>query len=292
MRKISRFALGLSLTVTCACLSAAQDSPSASIPKILQIQREYVKPGKAGLAHEKTESLFIAAMHHAKWPTHYLGMTSLSGKNRALFFTNYDSLEAMQKDGDAAGKNPTFTAEIDHATVVDGELLDETDSGVFRFHEEMSLRPRPDLSVARYMEILTFHVRVGKQKEWSELVNLAKDGYGKGVPEAHWGMFEQLFGGDGGTYILLIARKNLTEIDKGLGDDKLFAAAMGEDGMKKFNELYAATVESTQVQLFAFNANMSYVDDSWIKADPAFWTPKAPGASKAKPAAAEKAAKP
>jgi hypothetical protein len=292
MRKVSKFMLGVSLTVTCACLSAAQDSPSASIPKILEIQREYVKPGKSGLAHQKSESLFTQAMSRAKWPTYYIGMTSLSGKSRALFFTSFSSFDAWEKDSAAVAKNATLSAALDHASMVDGELLDEADQGIFVFHDEMSLRPKPDLSAMRFMELIVFKVRPGKEKEWSELVKLAKDGYEKGVPDSHWGMFEQVFGGEGGTYLLLIAHKSLSEVDKGLGNDKQFADAVGEGGMKKFSELIAASVESTQQQLFAFDAHMSYVPEAWSKSDPDFWKPKAAAPAKAKPAADDKAAKP
>jgi hypothetical protein len=37
----------------------------------------------------------------------------------------------------------------------------------------------------------------------------------------------------------LISHKTLAEIDKGFANDKQFEAAMGEDGMKKFGDLYA-----------------------------------------------------
>jgi hypothetical protein len=71
-------------------------------------------------------------------------------------------------------------------------------------------------------------------------------------------------------------------------DDKKFAAALGEDGMKKLDELFGASVDSSQEQLFAINPRMSYVADEWTKADPDFWKPKAVAA----PAAEDKKAKP
>jgi hypothetical protein len=195
MRKFSSYVVGLALAVTCVYASAAQEKAgSASVPKVLQITREYVKPGKAGMAHEKAESAFVDAMRRAKWPTYYIGMTSLSGKARALFLTSYESFDAWQKDTDTLEKNATLSMSLERAYMADGELLDSVDQGVFYFHEEMSLRPRPDLSQMRYLELNAFHVRPGKDKEWTEVVKMAKAGYEKGVPEAHWGMFEQVYG--------------------------------------------------------------------------------------------------
>ena len=290
MNKVSRCLVGLSLVVGCSSTVLAQGN--APVPKVLQITREFTKPGKAGMAHDKTESLFVQAMEKAKWPTHYLGMTSLSGKQRALFLTDYASFEAWEKDTLAVAKNTTLANALERAGVVDGELLDSMDQGVFIFREDQSLRAMADISHQRYLEISAYHVRPGHIAEWNELVKMVKAAYETGVPGSHWGMYEQKYGGDGGTFLVLTSRKTLAEVDQAPQMDKQFAAAMGEAGMKKFIELIASSIESSQHQLFAFNPKMSYVEESWIKADPDFWKPKAPAAPAAAPAAGEKKAKP
>jgi len=272
MKKFNRFALGLCVAGTFVFAAAAQDS-SASIPKVLQITREYVKPGKAGMVHETTESVFVSAMRKAKWPTNYIGMTSLSGKSRALFLTSYPSLEAWQKDSDAVQKNEGLSATTDSAYMADGALLDSMDQGVFYFQEEMSLRPRADLSQFRYMEVSSYHVKPGKEKEWAEVVKIVKTTYEKSIPDAHWGMFEMLYGGEAGTYLVLSGHKSLAEIDQSFGQGKAFEAAVGEEGMKSLDQKFGDCVDVVQHQLFAFNPHMSYVKDEWIKADPDFWKP-------------------
>jgi len=292
MNKFSRTLLAVSLGVTCSCVVAAQDKPA--IPKVLALTREFTKPGKAGMVHDKAEGAFVQAMARAKWPTHYIGMTSMSGKMRALFMTQYESFEAWEKDNQAVEKNTTLSASLDRASMADGELLDSMDQGVFVFNEELSLRPRPDLSPFRYLDISAYHVRPGHNKDWTEIVKMVRNGYEKAVPDAHWGVFAQHYGGDGGTYLILTARKSLSEVDRGFLDSKQFQAAMGEDGMKKLAELVAAAIESSQHNLFAFNPRMSYVADDWIKNYPDFWKPKAAAApaAAAKPASEDKKAKP
>jgi hypothetical protein len=276
MNKLSRFLLGLSLVLTCSCITAAQEKSQAnpSIPRVLQITREFTKPGKAGFVHDASESAFVQAMARAKWPTHYLGMTSLSGKQRALFLTSFASFEAWEKDNAAVQKNSTLAPAIEAASVADGAQLDSIDHAVFGFNDEMSLRPLADLSQMRYMEVSLYHVRPGHGREWNEAVKMVKAAYEKGVPGSHWGMFEQVYGGDGGSYLVLTARKTLAEVDHGFQvENKQFETAMGADGMKKLDELVAASVESDQHQLFAFNPHMSYVAEEWVKADPDFWKP-------------------
>jgi len=280
MNKFSRVLFAVSLGITCICIVTAQDKPA--IPKVLAITCEFTKPGKAGMVHDKAESAFVQAMTRAKWPTHYTGMTSLSGKQRALFLTQYESFEAWEKDTQATQKNTALSAALDRAFMSDGELLDSLDQGVFVFNEEQSLRPRADLSQMRYLEISAYRVRPGHDGEWRELVKMVKAAYEKAVPESHWGIFDQVFGGEGDVHLVLISRKSLAEVDHGAEEDKLFAAAMGEKGMKKLDELVAASVESSQHNLFAFNPAMSYVPDEWIKSAPDFWKPK-PTAMPAKP---------
>src|SRR5262245_11896893 len=98
MNLLSRTLLSVSLATGCCAIAPAQDQSSGSIPKVLQITREFTKPGKSGAVHEKAESAFVQAMARAKWPTNYIGMTSLTGKQRALFLTRYESFADWEKD--------------------------------------------------------------------------------------------------------------------------------------------------------------------------------------------------
>jgi hypothetical protein len=286
MKRISPIVLGLSLAVAGSLLSAAQEmSSQASIPKVLQITREFIKPGKSGMVHDRSESNFVQAMARAKWPTHYIALGSLSGKSRALYLTQYGSFEAWEKDNAAVAKNATLSSELDRAEMTDGELLDSFDQAVGYYNEELSYRARTDLSQARFMEISVYNVRPGHGKEWRDLVKMVIDGYQKAGTSAHWATFEMVYGRDGGTFIVLSSSKSLSEIDTNFAEDKQFMAAMGEDGMKKLEDLVGSAVEHSDHELFSINARQSYPPDEWVKADPAFWRPKPAMAAAAKPAA-------
>lgn len=291
MKRFTEYLLVSSLLLGGVGTAAAQDQPQGTMPpKVLNIAREFVKPGKAGASHEKTESAFVQAMRGAKWPTHYLAVDSLSGKSRSLFITAYDSFEAMEKDTMAEQKNAVLAAALDRAGVADGELLSETDAGDFAFREEYSLRPKSDIPHMRYFEITVFHVRQGHDKDWDSLVKMYMAAYEK-IPDVHWVTYEAIYGQDAGTFIVFNPMKSASEIDRGLGEGKQFEAAMGEEGMRKLNELTAAAVESSQTNLFIFNPRESYVSDDWVKADPDFWRPKTAQAAGAKKSEKKPAAK-
>jgi hypothetical protein len=261
-------------------VSAQQDGMNGP-PKVLVIQREYLKPGKAGNIHVKSESAFVQAMAAAKWPTYYFAMDSLSGPSRSLFFTGFPSFEAWEKDTWAARKNATLSAALDHAAYADGELLSEYDQNVLALREDLSLNTG-NLMGKRYMEISRFVVRPGHAREFEELAKLYVDGYKKSVPEANWATFEMMYGVDtGGVFLVISPLKSLAETDRGMGDSKKFSKAMGESNMKKLSELTAVCIESSQTNLFEFNPKNSYPPPEWIKAEPDFWKPKVITAKKA-----------
>jgi len=281
--------IGLGLVLTLLSVGAgtvvAQDY-AMTPPKVLVLQREFVKPGKSGAPHARTESAFVQAMTAAKWPTHYLGMDSMSGPSRSLFATGYDSFAAWEKDNLAVQKNATLSAALDRAAVTDGELLNSYDSSALVYREDLSLRPNINIAQMRYFEIIRFKVRQGHDADWEALVKMYIDAYNKATPDAHWATYQSLYGVDnGGVYVVFNGMKSLSEVDNGIGDSKKFAAQLGEDGMKKLMELTAASVEEMQTNLFMFNPKMSYVSDGWVKADPGFWKTKM-AAPVAKPAAA------
>ena len=273
MKRLTGLLAGLSVAVTGLGVAAAQEAMGP--PKVLVIQREFLKPGHGGTIHERSESAFVRAMTAAKWPTHYFALEALSGPSRALFLTGYPSFAAWEKDNQDTAKNATLSAAIDKAALADGDLLTSYDQGVFMFNDEGSLRAgTADVPRSRYFEISVFRVRPGHRKEWEELVKLYREGYEK-VPNAKWALFESVYGVDnGGMYLVFNPMKSLTEVEEGYADEKKFVDAMGADNMKRLGELTASCIESQQTNLFRFAPKMSYPLDSWVKEDPEFWKPK------------------
>lgn len=218
-----------------------------------------------------------------------LAVSSITGRPRVLFLTGYDSFAAWEKDVLATQKNATLSAALDRAAVADGELLSDYDSSALVYSDEYSLRSAVDIPHMRYFEISLYRVRPGHDDDWDKIVKMVKAAYEK-IPDVHFATYYAQYGQEGTTYVVFTPMKSAAEVDQSFAQDKQFMANMGEDGMKKFSELLAASIEFSQHNLFAFSPSMSYVDDEWIKADPDFWKPKASAAPKKaaeKPATAQ-----
>jgi hypothetical protein len=289
MKKITVLCIGLCLLFLASNIASAQDADSATTPppKVLVIIREFLKPGRAGSIHQRSESGFVHAMTAAKWPTHYFAMDSLSGPSRSLFFVGYPSFEAWEKDNLATQKNASLSAAIDRVSMTDGDLLSQYESSTSVFREDMSLRAAVSIAQMRYFEITQFVVRPGHEKDWEALVKIYVDGYGKAVPDAHWATFERVYGAStnpgGGAFIVINPMKSLAEVDSSFADGKKFESSLSDSEKRKMAELTAACVDSVQTNLFAFDPKESYAPDEWIKAD-SFWKPKMAAAPATKPA--------
>jgi hypothetical protein len=250
----------------------AQEDGVNGPPKVLVIQREFTKPGKGGALHEKTEAVYLHAMAAAGAKPRYLAMVSLSGRSRALFFSGYSSLAAWEEENKDVASNTALSAALDRANVADGDLLSETSESVWVRRDDLSLNAGNLLGV-RYMEIRQFLVRPGHAREWDELVKLVMAGY-NGVPQMNWVTFESQYGPEGHAFLIITRLKSMADADQMLGQDKGFAEALGEGGLKKLAGLEASCLESEQTNLFQITPKMSYPPEAWVKAEPSFWKPK------------------
>jgi hypothetical protein len=288
MKKAVTVLLGACLCIGAVTVAVAQENAAGKDmpPKVLVVNREVLKPGKGGSPHERTESAFVRAMAAAKEPTHYLGMDSLSGPSRSLFFTGYGSFADWEKDALATQKNATLAAALDRAEVSDGDLLQSYETSVFVLRDDLSLNLGTDLAHDRYFEIGVFHVKPGHDDDWSAIMKLVKDAYAK-LPDIQWAMYQRAYGGSSGYYIYITPMKSASEIDRNFANGPKFDEAIGKEGMKRLNDLMAQSVDEVESNLFALNPAISYVGPEMIKADPTFWKPAPSGEPKK---VAEKAA--
>ena len=252
-------------------MANAQDSqPNLSPPNVLVVQREMVKPGMAGMAHQKSESAFVQAMQKAKSPDHYFAATSMSGPSRALFFIPYDSFADWEKSNAAMTNESTLAADFDSAMEADGKLLSSFSTMVFRYEPDLSISPNVDLAQMRFMEITVIDIKPGHEAEWKELAKLHNEVYGQ-VPNTHFAMWEEYFGNDGGVYIATSPMKSLAELDERHTAAKKVWAGTSDDKKKKMSDLEASSFASVHTNLYSMDPKMSYAPDRWKTASPDFW---------------------
>jgi hypothetical protein len=273
--KFSPIVLGLSLAVAGIFPAAAQDAstPTASTPKYLQVIVEYPKPGKGGLAHDKTEGAFVQAMRKAKFPLHYTAYNAISGRARAIYlgaFNSFDELQQANKIYDA----PAVASEFERINVADGDLLNEAHTLIFSSDPELSYHSKTPGPQNRYLEADIVQIRPGHGKDFEDLMKLYMAAFDKAGTTQHWGAYRTEYGESIGEYVFLTASNSEAEIDQRFSEDPKIGAALSDDDKKKIRELRAASIETERVELYSVNPAQSYVTDDYIQADPGFWKPK------------------
>jgi hypothetical protein len=287
MKMFCPILLGLSLTVAGITPAPAkgQSMNGASAPKYLQVIVEYTKPGKGGLAHDKTESAFVQTMVKAKFPIHYTAYNSLTGQARAIYLSAFDSLDEMDKASKVL-EAPAIAPAYERVNVADGELLESNKSLIFESVPELSFHSKKPGPENRFLQAQVLLIRPGHSQEFEDLVKMVTAADEKVGSSAHWGAYRLRFGDQTGTYVLLTAANSMADFDQIFGETPKYMASLSDGDKKKMNELRAAAIESGHYELYSINPAQSYVDDDWIKADPKFWKPKATAAPAANPAAA------
>jgi hypothetical protein len=280
--------LVLSLAVASTLPAAAQDSSTAGdgTPKYLQVIVEYSKPGKGGLAHDKTEGAFVQAMRKVKFPLHYTAFNAISGRGRTIYLTPFNSFEEMQnayKIYDA----PAVASEFDRINAADGELLQEARALIFSSDPDLSYHSRRPSPKGRFLEADIFSVKPGHGKEFSDLVKEYTSLLDKVGSSQHWGAYRLEYGESVGEYVFLTSSDSQAEIDQRFAEDPKLIAALTDEDKKRIRELRAAAIESERVELYTVNPTQSYVADEWIAADP-FWKPKSAGPATTAAAKADK----
>ena len=269
----------------CLCIGGVSGLPNANAqeaaakstppPKVLVMDVEWLKPGKGGSVHQKSESAFIQAAEKAKSPQHYVAMQALSGPPRSLFVFSYDSFAAMEKEHQEEVANTSLSADIDQAYAADGELLSSMARNIFTLRDDLMPEPGVAIGTMRYMQITRVTVRPGHQGEWEEYLKMLRSTLDKAEPGRHIALYQSAYGWEnGGVWLLMTPMKSLSEVDEADANAAKFREAMGDTNMKHYRELAGAAVESSQRNLYAFDPAMSYASDQMVNADPTFWKRK------------------
>jgi hypothetical protein len=243
-------------------------------PPLLLIMREEVKPGHEA-PHAVTESAWARALAKGKSTDHYLGMTSMTGPMEAWFLAGYANFAQWESKRAELDHNPAFKKEVDKIALDDAEHVTGGRNFLGTFRKDLSFGPDVEIGKMRYFRIRTFRIKQGQNKAFEEGVKTALAAYEKSHYPASFAFYEIAAGTGSPTFIVLRPMKSLAEMDATAAAEKAFQEALGEDGRKAMQKVFADTVNVVENQLFAFSPKLSYPGPATIASDPAFWTVKA-----------------
>ncbi len=275
MQSYARIGAIAALTLVVAAPAFAQVAPPAP-PRILQIAREEVRPGK-GAAHAANEAAWGAAFVKGQAPITWLAMRSIAGPSEVWFLTGWESWADREKADKALEANAALTAEDDKYSTLDGDNLSRTSTIFANYRPGLSYQPGVDLTKMRYMAVDVVRVKPGQGAAFAEAWRMMVEAHKTAKMNEHWAVYSVNAGMADGTYFFMYPSATLAELDASgpmHGSDE-FSKAVGEGGRNKMNAATIASIDSETRLIFQLSPQMSSLAKTWADADP-FWAPKAP----------------
>ena len=289
MNKWLRSVAGLSLALA-GSLAVHAQTPAVPPPNILNIETNNIKPYQDG-SYDTVASQYPALSQQLKDPTHFLGMEALTGSTRAIYLFGYDSCEALQKNEEWLLGDAATDAKFDALDARQASNVSEVDYTVWHYRPDLSNNVAgADIPHSHYWEVVIFHMRSGHDEQFEELAKLYRDANVKIGQNIPWAAYEGQMGVTD-AYLILVPMTSLKDQDTGLAHAKDFGAALGDEGRHRMNKLSEEGVASVEDNIWMVIPEWSYVEKSWITADPQYWAPE-PAAKHARKSAAGAASAP
>jgi len=272
MRRAFYLGVAVCLLVSLALPVMAQMTPSGDPPKVMQIYRETVKPGK-GFAYETHAANFVRAFQRANSPSHWITMNAVSGTNEVWYVIGYKSFAEWEAEYAANMQSAVLMASMKQLEPASTDLVDSSNSIVVVYRPDLS-HGVSSVSVpnARFVRTTVLRIRLGTEPVFVERTQEAKAANDKANTGAHWFTYQVVSGMPAGTYVIFSTMKSLAEAD--VDTSKAFRDALGEEGYSKRLQFARDNIIVANSNLYAFNPTTSRPTQDWVAANPDFWKVK------------------
>ncbi len=284
MRRMSRLVAVPLLLLPAVPARAADDG----MPKVLYVEREEIKPGKAG-AHGKLIDRLVRFAGKSNAVPDVLAMQAVTGdENSALFLFPFASWGAMEQwFGKFQAAQAASPAEFEAIEKEGGEIHARQRAMIAVHQPELSFHPRgAGTAKMRYMFVSTIRVEAGRVAQFRDEVKWTNSVFEKAGSSRHWSFWWVGSGTEFRTFLRLEAVRSLADVDAWADETKRMADALDPESRKRWDELGREAKPEGWSALYAFDPAHSAVPKAWKELDPDFWVPK-PAAG-----AAPKAARP
>ncbi len=266
--------LTLPLVAQTADNATAPQNAASGPPKLIQIYREVLKPGRVPL-HEKSETQYANALYKANYPYYQLALTSISGPDRALFITAGNTYADLQKGQEFIRKDVALRTELDRFAPSDGDLLASGENFVYSYEPDLSYRPDFNLGEMRYATVDLFRVKPGYGDEFKDFWKRVIAAHEQANIDEHMLVYSLAYGGPTGAFLVIQPMKSVAELDTvHETHGAAYKEALGSDWQQKISTFAREGMTSVENNLFEINPKMSYVSKQTIAAAPDYWRPK------------------
>ena len=247
-------------------------APLTPPPQILQISREFIKPGKQAEVL-KIERDSVAAQARLKSPHSYLTIASMSGPDDLWWLNAADTYGDFEKELAKVAAIPGLLDAWARIPVLKADLVSDTRTVFARFREDLSYGRGLSSAGTRYFLITTVSVRQGHGVEFAELRKIIRDGHERARAADNLSVYEVESGMRDGTFLIFSTAANLDDAGAlsqfhGRGVEN----AIEDSARSQLRELSGSAILKSETVLFQVNPDISFPAKEWIQSDPEFWS--------------------
>jgi hypothetical protein len=259
----------LILLALCFAFALAQASQmkAGQPPKYLQVIVEEVRAGKMA-THNHLEAEWTDALKRAGIKAHYLGASSVAGQSEALWLLLHDSLGEVEELREEEATNSALRSVVERYSEQDSDYITAYSTMLARRRDDLSYRPDFNFGEYRFFAVHTFHCKLAHARDAMEVLKVFNAAREKSGSDIHIVVYEVMSGAAEGTFLSIVPRKSLVEMEQG---DQRMQQAVGEDGWRRVRELADTGGFTLDNSLFAFEPSYSNASDEIAAADPNFW---------------------
>jgi hypothetical protein len=180
---------------------AAQQAPFTPPPAVLQIYREFIKPGKASFVAQIERSA-VESQTRLNSPHPYLTLTSTSGRDDLWFLNGYDSYADLDTTAAQMAALPDLA--VLFAQILDrkADLVENPRTVFARYRDDLSYGPSLSGTHTRFFLISTVRVRPGHGAQFSELRRIVRGGHERARAADNLSVYEVESGMADGTFLI------------------------------------------------------------------------------------------
>jgi len=240
-------------------------------PKILNIVRQQLIPGKAG-AYAELLKRIGAEYNRRGIPVYWYGAQSFTGPLEGLYLNFFESFAEMNATNDALNKavaaNPALAQ-------MQEQLLTYTSGVTNAFavrRDDLGYRwDAIDFSKVRVLRVATIQVRQGHEAEFAEAIRGLRAAYARLNANAYWATYQVTAGAPSSTFVIFLPMRSLDEMDDYINRLAALPEAEGPGVAGQLQQIARDAYRSWDSELFSVNPSQSHMPADFMTGDPAFW---------------------
>jgi hypothetical protein len=247
---------------------SAQQTPLSPPPAVLQLNREFIRPGRRADVME-IERQSVRSQAELKSPHWYLALTSMSGRDDLWWVHGFDSFAAIDQEWVKVGTVPGLMQQWSRTPKLKADMVSDSLEIYAHFRDDLSYGGGLTGNRTRYLIVTTVTVLPGHGGDFAELRRQIRAGHERARAGDNIAVYQVDSGMPDGSYLMFTFTASLDEA----GTVMQFRSRLQERAASdNLAVLAAKSIQQSQTAVFAVNPEISYPAPEWIQSDPEFWS--------------------